>query len=35
MGKLEDMENDTAFLAQHLGLKVKSVIYDYTYISIS
>ena len=34
VGKLEDMENDTAFLAQHLGLKVKSVIYVYTYISI-
>ena len=34
VGKLDDMESDTAFLAQHLGIKVKSVIYVYTYISI-
>ena len=29
VGRLEDMESDTAFLAQHLGLKVKSVINAY------
>ena len=27
VGRLEDMEADTAFLAKHLGLKVQSVIY--------
>ena len=33
VGKLEDMERHTAFLAQHLGLTVKSY-YMFTFISI-
>ena len=33
VGKLEDMEGDTAFLAQHLGLRVK-VYYMFTFIAM-
>ena len=33
VGKLEDMERNTAFLAQHLGLRVK-VYYMFTFIAI-
>ena len=34
VGQLEDMETDTAFLARHLGLKVKYVIYYLDFCSI-
>ena len=33
VGKLENLESDTAFLAQHLGLKVKRVLYNNIYLN--